>query len=140
MARGYPDYEGGKSGLYLKPEWAAKEGTHKVFALTKPLAAYDDAEYDSYLVPAGKVLFVHSATLSAFASAAADADKAQHFRTTLQIGSVVYFSQGGDGGATIALLPPMRINGGSYFQMGIVNKSNHALRIELSVAGYEVAA
>ncbi len=56
MAHGYPDFEGDKSGLYLKPEWAAKEGQDKQLTGSTASLGTGYSTILSYAVPTGKVL------------------------------------------------------------------------------------
>ena len=72
MARGYPDFEGNKVGLYLMPEWAAKEGKEWSKIVVGANKAFGTSANGSYLVPAGKTLYITQASWQSVASAAAD--------------------------------------------------------------------
>lgn len=138
MPRGYPDFEGDKVGLYLKPEWAAKEGVDKNFYAVGADKAFGAGADGSYVVPAGKTLYITQYSYYNRAVLAADADNNQMcwgYLTDLIIADVVFGGNGGGGGI---LKKPWVIIAGATMKWYIKNTANHNCHIGLVINGYEV--
>ncbi len=140
MSKGYPDYEGDKSGLYLKPEWAAKEGIDKTLFAVDLTLAYGESVTALYIVPAGKTFRISGISCSTWAGAAADADNEQHCIAEIQdftTGTYV-FSQGGNGGVGHEFSVPRVIPAGHTVYCTCWNFANHSCRGVVTAWGYEV--
>jgi len=140
MAKGYPDYEGDKSGLYLKPEWAAKEGTDKNFFVARLNVAYLGFASATYTVPAKKTLYVCGLTFSVIAVAAVDADKNQVGTGYLRndTDGIVLLDLGGNAGNWVTFPKPIVVAAGKDFLYAVYNFANHRCHIAISVWGYEI--
>ncbi len=140
MARGYPDFEGPKSGIYLKPEWAAKEAIDKSLIAVNPVAAFGDYATLSYTVPVGKTLYITKCSFYLCADAAADGDKDQ-----VCVGQVYdlttnsyLWQQGGNGGGGIGLPKPAVAPAGHTLQIRCTSFANHTSEAGIYVGGYEL--
>ncbi len=143
MARGYPDFEGNKSGLYLKPEWAAKEGTDKTFIAGGVMASFSNYVVFNYTVPVGKVLYLNAASFSLYATAVANADHNQIgaaviYNATVPAIPVDLAYLGGNGGGAIVFPKPVILKAGEVLVGQLVSKADHSCTGWLSVSGYEV--
>lgn len=140
MARGFPDYEGGKSGLYLKPEWAAKEATDKSFSGSGTNKAAGVGIEALYAVTAGKKLYVVSIGVTSYAYAVANAELNQMvlgFVLNDTLGTILG-AIGGNGGAFAQYNKVLVIDGGQTVSLSALNASGHACNLGLSVQAYEV--
>lgn len=134
----YPDYEGGKAGIYLIPEWAAFEATDKNFTASAINVARLGAAFVNYVVPAGKTLYITTASFSNRANLAADADKNQMCDLIIQDGAVSVFYQGANGGGNVSLSKPLVFDAGSSVSFYIYNQANHNTVVALVAGGYEI--
>lgn len=64
MARGYPDWEGGKSGLYGTRDWAAVEDDDLSLVASANIAGGATVNVIDHTVPVGDVAYVDGAVLS----------------------------------------------------------------------------
>jgi len=129
-----------KVGLYLQPEWAAKEGTDKNL-----LAEADDvpttlSTYVTYNVPAVKTLVITHFGFAISAEIAADRDNNQIGGAWIrnETDSETLASIGGNGGGAFILPKPAIIPGGKQFRATVQNRSNHNCVILVSAHGYEL--
>lgn len=140
MARGYPDWEGGKSGLYLKPEWAAFEGEDQTFwgdIVPQPFGGSINFLYN---VPADRTLYLNFMAFASFAGAAADADKDQMCTGYVEeVTTAVFMAvEGGNSGGMILFPKPIVIPGGHQLRLWCYNRANHNCSLILSAGGYLV--
>ena len=139
-ATDYPDFEGGKQRVYLTPEWAAKEAVDKDFSQIGVGLAVGAGILQTYLVPAGKTLYITLSSGACYAFAAADAELNQivfaYVRdlTTGAMGLLI----GGNGGYFAAFGKPFVVVAGHTLEAGVYNKTNHVANISQIVSGYEV--
>lgn len=140
MARGYPDYEGNKVGLYLIPEWAAKEGTDKSFYGFGTNVAVGDSAVVNYTVPAAKTLYISAAAFaaSAYADANADLNQVAWFRIVDTTTGDVFVYIGGNSGGQITFPKPIVIPAAHQVSIRLFNQSNHTLNLRFTAQGYEV--
>lgn len=140
MARGYPDFEGGKAGLYLVAEWASFEGTEKTLHATAVDKGYWESTAIEYEVPAGKVFYCSKIACAIVASNAADGDKNQI--CDMSMGNltegVSYTEVGGNGGAIAVHPVPIAFPAGDTFAVTVRNCANHDCNIYISAEGYEI--
>ena len=137
---GYPDFEGDKSGLYLKPEWASKEGIAKTsYGLTIGVASGDYGLLQ-YTVPAGKAFYITQASCATKAVDVADRDNITNVKMDIVVASNVYWTQGGQSGLGIALPQPIKAVAGELISFFAWNYANHDVNIWQALAGYEVDA
>jgi hypothetical protein len=136
----YPDFEGDKSGLYLKPEWSAKEATDKTFLAAEGsgLFTFGSQAVVYYDVPADKTLYITQISVFSGAWDAANADKAQHVQGLIGDNGVWGWYAGGDGGCSQAFSNPIVIKGGHEASFVAINYANHACAVALSAKGYEI--
>jgi len=140
MARGYPDFEGDKSGLYLKPEWAAKEGKDKDFLTQGLNKAFGESKDISYAVPALKILLVTQLFASNMAVVAADADNNQFCIVEISVGDMPKYEVGMNGGGLVVLAKPYVIDSEETVAVNVTNRANHNTNINVGFSGYEVDA
>lgn len=140
MARGYPDFEGEKSGVFLKPEWAAFEGEDKNFDGRDTNKPRNTGVAVVYLVPVGKTLYLDHLTFGIWANLAADADNNQMGHAYIYNASTVIYhvELGGNGGGAITLLKPIVILTGQTVQIVLQNRANHNCEVYVHAGGYEV--
>jgi len=141
MAHGYPDFEGDKSGLYLKPEWAAKEGTDKSFYANRIAATFGQAPPAAfYLVPVGKTLYLNGLSFGVRANLVADADNNQMGSAYIIDTTTgdIYGYVGGNGGGCVVFPKPIVIPGGDVVAYPVVCQANHACDIDVTCWGYEI--
>lgn len=140
MARGYPDFEGAKSGLYLMPEWAAKEATDKNFygfAVNQPGGQSVLVEYT---VPADKTLYITQMSAATFPSAGTNielvsiSDMRIYDATALQNLWVQGISVGGG----IVFPKPIVCPSAHLIQMRNFNWSANNKDLFIVVGGYEI--
>lgn len=140
MAHGYPDFEGGKRGLYSVADWAAYEGVDKNFAHDTAALTWGGSEHLSYSVPEGKTLFISGMSFTIFPESGEDADNNQigeiHLinATTLEAPAVI----GGNGGGGIVFSKPVRFKAEEELQLYVVCKANHICFMRVTCWGYEV--
>ena len=139
MDRGYPDYEGDKSGLYLKPEWAAKEGTDKDLYASQILTPGTGVSI-TYVVPAGKRLSITQISVSLFAAVVAtDGELNQIVRGYVTVDGDYKIDIGGNGGAGMSLNKPAIAIAGQTVVGMVENWSNHNTYGSIAINGYEVS-
>ena len=140
MARGYPDHEGDKSGLYEKPEWAAFEGKDKNFYDVANNKASGLSVSESYVVPAGKTLYITSFSFICIAAAVADRDLNQMCYGWIHDGDLAstIWSQGGNGGGFATFSKPLVFAAGNTVSFACTNYANHNCNLAVSANGYEV--
>jgi hypothetical protein len=138
MSHGYPDYEGDKSGLYLKPEWAAKEGIDKNLVVQAINVAIGGNTDGTYVVPAGKTFYINGMSFYSFASAPADAELNQIGRAILYVAAIFAAAIGGNGGGSLIFPKPIVIGTGVTVTYRVGNVSDHVVNHGMTLFGYEV--
>ena len=138
MPSGYPDFEGNKSGLYLKGSWSEQGGLRKILSGVKVNAAFQENAFILYTVPAGKTL--HITTLSAYcvASAVADADNNQicTLEVFTPLASDRQILAGLNGGGVFPLEQEIRVNEGDDFLELVYSYCNHTVNLACTARGY----
>jgi len=143
---GKPDYSAATEiaaqsvGVYLQPEWAAKEGNDKNFHVSYDNTPSGSGTYGTYTVPAGKTLYICGISWAIYAYSAADGDLNQIGFAWLENDTtgVTLVYQGGNGGGSATFPKPLVIPEGEKFKYRIYNLSNHAAVVRLSTWGYEI--
>lgn len=139
MARGYPDYEGGKAKTFTVAEWAAFEGTDRNFYDVVANAPPDGFILINYPVPAGVTLYITQFSFMSRASAIVDRDNSQ-----LSEGIITdsidgnQFRQGGNGGGGMDFRTPIAIVGGRSVIFWAVNNANHNCDLTVCAQAYEL--
>ena len=139
MARGYPDFEGDKAGLYLKPEWASKEGLRKSLRVTAENKGYGESFSTTYTVPAGKELRINLVTGWALAANAVDADKNQGFEVWIIVSLVYVLIVAGNFGLAAPLSAPLIFDAGDVLTYSGICYANHDCYLGFTLSGYEVS-
>ena len=142
MARGYPDFEGGKAGLYSIADWTAKEATDKNFFSSALSKTYGQVDEESYTVPAGKTLYITQFYCYAIASNVADGDNNQICGASLYRSNPApqstYAHLAGNGGGAVALPKPAVFTAGETMIMAVASYANHTCNIGVGASGYEL--
>jgi len=140
MANDYPDFEGDKSGIHLKADWAAHEGIDKNIFATLTNCVKNAVVVGSYLVPAGKTLYVTEFSFAIWATNAADADNNQFgYAYLVELGlGLVTDIVGGNGGGFMPLAKPAVFTAGQTMRAVVSCQTNHFSEIRVTAHGYEV--
>lgn len=137
----YPDFEGPKSGLYLSPEWAAKEGTDINLIAVNANIHVDSEVYLDYTVPAGTTLVINQMSIQMSGAAYADRELNQMCEVALDetVGGLWLPRErvGGNGGASLPLNKPRVFIAGQLVRLRGINHSNHNCDIAAIAAGYQ---
>ncbi len=140
MSHGYPDYEGQKQRVYLVPEWAAKEAVDKSFESGIVLVGFNAGTSVSYVVPAGKTLYITQFGFRGLASVVGDSDLNQMCYGWIDeiTAGLVLWQQGGNGGGGATFPKPIAIPAGHQVDFYVYGMANHNLLVLVTAAGYEV--
>lgn len=140
MAHGCPDYAGDKSGIYLRPEWAAQEGTDIDKSESAANKAFGEYVEIVYPVPAAKTLYITQYSFGSTANLKASGDLPQHCSFQIEDVTATLFPvrQCADGGGGLSLSKPIRIPGGHTVDVLLINYANHACDLRVAFSGYEV--
>ena len=140
MARGYPDFEGDKAGLYSIPAWAAFEGYDRNFTVAPVSGGFNTGTGVAYNVPAGRTLYISHLSFRNNAFVAADADNNQICFGWIKDNTtgITLWKQGGQGGGGAIFNKPITIP--SLHQVGfyVTNRGNHDCVYDVSAGCFEV--
>ena len=128
-----------KVGLFLQPEWAAKQDTDKNLYKSGQLNDFGAGGSINYQVPGDKTLRIQSADCALVPLAAADADKQAHFWFTIwdSTDNIHYSNVGGNGGAHMDFPKPIVIPGGHIVYAQIISRADYTTLYYLNAFGYE---
>jgi len=134
------DWQDQFRGVYLQPEWTAKEGTDKnLFAniANQAFAAVLDL---SYTVPIGKILYVNSISFAINGNLAADAEKNNIGRLYLYdvTNDKSIAVVGGNGGGQLPLLKPIAFSATTEIKLRLYNMAGHNTDLFSCLEGYEI--
>lgn len=138
MARGYPDYEGGKSKTFTVAEWAAFEGTDRNFYDVANNVVPGGVVVEAYVVPAGVTLVITQFSFMSNAAAIDDRDNNQMCEgiiTDSVDGNLVRI--GGNGGGSENFAKPLEILAGRAVTFWAVNNANHNCNLTVCAQAYE---
>lgn len=138
MARGYPDYEGNKAGVYLKSEWAAREGRSLVLSNSADTIVRGGGISAGMAVPAGKRWVINEVGGSSVSWNAADGELNQMCFLQLAVDGVAVLQLGGNGGAYAPLSEPIELTAGQLVGVALQNMANHDSSLFVFAHGYEV--
>jgi len=128
-------------GIFLQPEWTAKEGTDKTFnaeGLNKTWGQYAAGDYS---VGAGKIVYITSGSFSIVSNVQAEYN--DYFYGLARIQRIVdatvtdKANWGGLGGGVVTFPKPIVFEGPCTLRYIIHNRSDKAADMWLTVAGYE---
>lgn len=134
------DFQDQYVGMYLQPEWAAKEADDKSFTIDELTIASHALESLSYEVSSGKTLYISYITAYGNASAQADADKPQMTRVMIaNFTTGDYLAHlGGNGGIAMGFPISLTIPAGHIVKFYLSNRANHSMYMALTAGGYEI--
>jgi hypothetical protein len=135
-----PDGYGLNVDLMPRPNWAAVEGKEKALLGLAGPAAFLANAHVIYTVPAGKKLYIVTASAAIVASAAADGDLPQHGQLDIRapdIGTIQLYV-GGDGGFAIDFSTPIVVDAGDLVAAYLTSYANHNVDLVLSLRGYMI--
>ena len=131
-----PDGFGNIAGVYDAASWASKEGNAKVIKANGTNKASGGYATTSYLVPAGKTLYLTHASAMIYAYNAADRDLNQICASEIYTSTVEWSWAGGNGGFFVAFPTPFTVPAGQTVTIYIYNFSNHNCNINMIACGY----
>jgi len=128
-----------KVGLFLQPEWAAKQDTDKNLYKSGQLDAFGAGASINYQVPGDKTLRIQSGDCALVPLAAADADKQAHFWFTIwdYTDNIHYGNVGGNGGAHMDFPKPIVIPGGHTVYVQLISRADYTTLYYFNAFGYE---
>lgn len=131
-------YAAQEIGIYLQPEWAAKEGEGKYFCAS--CSNYIRLQFlkIEYTVPTGKEFFITNYSGWAKANKVEDADKNQFCVGYMDVAYEEFGAIGGNGGVSLTFPTPIRATAGQLVRVWLCGTSNHNTDMYVSLAGYEV--
>lgn len=139
MTSGYPDFEGDKSAVFSKADWAALMGIDKDFSGIGTDKAFNASTLVTYTVPAGKKLYIVQASIGIFASAVANADNNQfgylYLYNATTAANLAFV--GVNGGGSLMFPKPIALTALQVFRLYGVSKANHDVDIYISASGWE---
>jgi len=116
-------------GVYLQPEWAAKEGTHKTLDGLASGISFGEEAAINYTVPAGKTLFINSFSGRSNSDVAENADANQICGGYISVAGDYFAQIGGNGGFSMLFPVPVVASSGQLVIATIYNYSNHTYEI-----------
>ena len=135
-----PDGTGLTVDLADRATWAAVEGIDLDFAVFAIGVATGVRNSVTYLVPAGKTLYVVSFAVAVWGNAVADREKNQicagNMWNVTTGDNIIYI--GGNGGASIIFPKPIVIPAGQRVSFDVINWSGHDCIVSADGYGYEV--
>lgn len=134
------DIDAQSVGIYLQPEWAALQGLDKNFVGVKADAGFNDWARATYVVPAGKTLYLCGASFSISPTLAANADKMHIGRLYVQYSAPVVqvCCSGGNGGGGVVFPKPGVIPTGKTLYMEAICYADHECYLWITCWGYEL--
>jgi len=134
------DIETQSVGVYLQPDWQAKEGKDKAIRALNTSAAFAEYALTDYQVPTGKKLYITSFSASSVANNAADADKQQTIRGHIvnTTDNIFYAYCGGNAGFALSFPVPIIIPADKTVRVYIEQNANHTSSIRCIASGYEI--
>ena len=138
MARGYPDFEGDKSALYLKPEWSAKEGTDKNFACENNNAGWGEFAIEIYEVPTVKTLYLCGVSFQTQVLTDTDYDHFLYVQVGITIDLTTVVTLSGLGGGGLTFPKPIVVAAGEEVVLLVVNRAKLSCKVSGTMWGYEV--
>ena len=127
-------------GVYLQPEWAARENLDKSIRAYDTNKPFEGSASTSYVVPAGKTLYIVSVSFIQHVNAAVDYDHhlwGEVHLIDMTTGATLY-KVAGHGGGNLILPTPAIIPGEHEFQLYIINSSNVNCYLDGVTLGYEM--
>jgi len=126
-------------GVYLQPEWAAKEGEDKNFHSSGNVTADGGSVNVTYTVPTGKTLYIGGLSTAIYAQdIPTDYDHFLYNQCGIAVAGTNIAGIGGLGGTLITFQKPIVANAGEEIIALSVNRSNIACWASVSVWGYEI--
>ena len=127
-------------GMYLVPDWYAKEGLDKNFYAHSGPVAFGGTATVTRLVPAGKTLYITDVAFSIYPAAAADYDHFIYFSGSARISldATNFAFTGGIGGGQLIFNKPLVIEAGKTFEAQIVSRANVNTHVIVTARGYEI--
>lgn len=127
-------------GVYLQPEWAAKEDLDKSVRAYGTNKGFEASAATSYNVPAGKTLYIVSVSFIQHVNTATDYD--HHLWGEVHLiddtSGVTLYKIPGHGGGNLILPKPAVIPAEHTFQLYIINYSNVNCYLDGVALGYEI--
>lgn len=135
-----PDGQGLNYGLLMAAEWAAREGNDKDFICAAGNLGVGNSVTDTYVVPAGKTLYINEYSFSCEATGPADRDLNQivTMRIRNSTTGVDAVFTGGNGGGGGSLPKPVEFTAGQTMTLQCYNSANHSCHVVATCHGYEV--
>lgn len=141
MARGYPDYEGGKVNIADRREWGDIEGREKrIGGVSAIVKAFGETLVYNGTPDATENWYFTHVSVSNRAAAAADADNNQFCEVVVGTTIVDLYRFTVNGGGVYLLPDVLKLTGGGIAgaQVTIVNRSNHGTIMGVQLHGYIV--
>ncbi len=126
--------------VVLRPEWAAVEKIDKNIYFVSGIINVGAFDFSTYVVTAGKTLYICGLSWGLNACVASDRDLNQMGMVQLRDNTtgVTFTILGGNGGHGIVYSKPHTIPSAHSLRWYIVNASNHTCWGEIAIWGYEV--
>ncbi len=132
-------------GVYLQPEWAAKEGTYKCFH-AEDVVNFGDFVTITYVVPVGKELRITSGSYAVFPIAAADmtnqvlayASILSQVYQSLNWNNFEFITDVTGAGAPLMFPTPLVVASGERLKAAVQNRTNCQAGLLINAVGYEV--
>lgn len=125
-------------GLYLQAEWSAKIGDDIKLVAFPDNQSWGDYNEDTYVIAAGKVVFITSMHGGSYAHAIEDADKDQIMTAEVWTDITRQLVIGGNGGCSVTYPTPPKFAGPVTLRLRAFNRANHDAHPGVILRGYEV--
>lgn len=140
MARGYPDFSFTGAGVYLMPEWKAKEGYDKDFEAEDATLSFGQEVYDTYTVPVGKTLYITQIGFALIPNVVANSEKEHWCLAQIYNPNTAerIWIQGGNGGGWASFTKPIVIKAGTTIWFVLIAYPDHTCTGFIYAGGYEI--
>ena len=134
------DIQAQSVGVYLQPEWAAKQGIDKNIRGLANDEGWGGSLKVAYTVPEGKTLYITLVTAGGRANEEADGSKIQNIRVVLfnQTTETFVLETAGEGGVVVPLAKPVAVAEEEEINLFAYNYAAHHSNLYGTIMGYEV--